>query len=76
MDSIVLECAASGCPKPVIKWTKVDDRTTEHTGSSFRILNIQRTQSGTYACSATTAGTRVSVTTTLTILCKYQSALE
>ena len=45
-------CNATGHPTPVITWTKVENSKVYSTGKSLRVQNVQKSDFGTYQCTA------------------------
>ena len=53
-DTLSITCRVSSAnPAPSeYKWSKVDDNTFSHTGPVLTISNVQRSNAGTYRCTA------------------------
>ena len=69
-------CGASGKPAPNIAWIRVFENGSEsqmlHTGASWNIVNISKTDAGKYRCTANNGvGSSVSHTITVYVLCKF-----
>lgn len=60
----ILECMATGYPRPIISWSRADSKSidvynTQVLGNgNLIIMDIQRKHGGVYMCRATTPGTR------------------
>ena len=70
-----LYCDASGKPAPNITWTRVFDNGSErkvlHRATTWKILNINRTDAGTFRCIANNgAGNPASQAIEVNVLCK------
>ena len=70
-----LYCGASGKPAPNITWTRVFVNGSEsqvlHTGTTWNIMNINKTDAGKYRCTANNGvGSSVTHTITMNVLCK------
>ncbi|XP_048241060.1 contactin-2-like [Haliotis rufescens] len=53
-QTLDVACSVDSHPVATVKWTKKNDaKLTSQTGSTLTITNIQRSQSGTYVCTAT-----------------------
>ena len=70
-----LYCEASGKPVPNITWTRVFDNGSEsevlHRETTWKILNINRTDAGTFRCTANNgAGNPASQAIEVNVLCK------
>ena len=70
-----LYCEASGKPVPNITWTRVFDNGGEsellHRETTWKILNINRTDAGTFRCTANNgAGNPASQTIEVNVFCK------
>ncbi|XP_040596095.1 protogenin [Mesocricetus auratus] len=63
-QTAVLECMATGCPKPIISWSRLDHKSidvfnTRVLGNGNLIISDVKLQhTGVYVCRATTPGTR------------------
>ncbi|KAB0405671.1 hypothetical protein E2I00_003088, partial [Balaenoptera physalus] len=63
-QTVVLECAATGNPKPIISWSRLDHKSidvfnTRVLGNgNLMISDIRLQHAGVYVCRATTPGTR------------------
>lgn len=63
-QTAILECMATGHPKPIISWSRADSKSidvynTQVLGNGNLIItDIQRKHGGIYMCRATTPGTR------------------
>ena len=73
-SDVELVCAADGRPRPVVTWTK----TGEHSsvvypgGQKLIITNANRTEAGTYKCTATNGIGKVAAATIDVIMfCKF-----
>lgn len=63
-QSAILECMATGNPRPIISWSRADSKSidvynTKVLGNGNLIISdIKREHGGVYLCRATTPGTR------------------
>ena len=70
--NLTLFCNSTGKPTPNITWTKVSEDEVLFVGNPWRIVNINRTYSGTYRCNADNGvPSPVSSTISINVLCKY-----
>ena len=79
-SNMTLFCEATGRPTPNITWTRVfeDYRNSKilHQGSAWVFVNISRTASGTYRCTADNGfGNPVSQVFRVDVTCKYFACL-
>lgn len=80
-QTVVLECAATGNPRPIISWSRADTKpidvyNAKVLGSgNLVITDVSTKHSGIYLCRATTPGTRNHTTAAanLTVLGNVQS---
>ena len=77
-SNLQLFCEASGSPAPNITWTRMFEngsvsREVLHTGPTWNIENINRTNAGIYRCTAYNAIVNpvLNHTQKLYVLCKY-----
>ena len=73
---MTLLCKATGRPTPNIIWTKVledgSNSTVLHQGPTWNFINIRRTASGTYHCTADNeVENPVSRKVKVDVMCKY-----
>ena len=72
---MTLFCEATGRPTPKITWTRVlqdgSDGEVLHHGQTWDFLNIGRTASGTYRCTAGNKFENVSQEFQVNVTCKY-----
>ena len=71
-----LYCGASGEPAPNVTWIRLFKNGSEsqvlHTGATWNIVRINRTDAGKYRCTANNGvGSPVNHTITVNVLCKY-----
>ena len=76
-----LFCIASGRPTPTINWVKVLSDGSESIvlpmNVTWNIINISRTDSGTYRCTANNGvGNPVSHTLRVNVKCKYMNCVQ
>jgi len=75
-SDLYLYCETSGEPAPSITWIRVFKNGSEsqvlHTGTSWNIVRINRTEAGKYRCIANNGvDSPVNHTITVNVLCKY-----
>ena len=72
-DTAVFECAATGNPRPTIRWRRLGDsslptsRTTISYTNALTITNLQQDDSGSYVCEASTVFGMTQAYTTLAV---------
>ena len=72
-DSIIFYCNASGFPPPRIEWSKLEDETAVFpAGKELNITRVNRTDSGTYVCTAKNGVyPNATASTVLNVQCKF-----
>lgn len=69
-----LRCVTDGRPQPTVTWTKIgESSSTEYSDTQTLIItNANRTEAGTYKCTATNGiGDSASAAMHVNIFCKY-----
>ena len=79
-SSLTMLCNATGKPTPNITWTRVWENGTDSEelfiGNPWVIVNISRTATGTYRCTAYNGiGNPVNRTLNVILICKYKYIL-
>ena len=68
-----LYCDSDGRPPPIVTWSKVGSlsKNSYATGQRLNITNANRTEAGTYMCTATNGvGKKATATIQLSVFCK------
>lgn len=78
---MAMVCETTGKPTPIISWTRVleDGSNSEvlHQGSTWDFQNINRTDTGTYRCTAYNGfGNEASQVFKVNVTCKYFTCPE
>lgn len=69
-----LVCAADGRPRPVVTWTKIGEPSSVVYPDEQKLIitNANRTEAGTYKCTATNGiGKEAAATIAVVIFCKF-----
>ena len=74
-----LECISDGRPPPTVTWSKIDGRSnvTYPPGQQLIIRNANRTEHGTYMCTASNGiGRQATATIDVSVFCKFSALGE